>query len=188
MLDDILVVPETSKNLLFVHQLCVDNMVSVEFDKHKVKIRDITTKEVIAEGRKEASLYQLPMRITRHPKVLSSERISSNRWHARLGHLHEQAVKQLINKSVISSNYKTMSDCDFCLRNKSSSLPHKVNNRVYAAPLDLIYTNIWGPAPVTSSEVFWYYINFVDAATNFNWVFPLASKAEVGQTFERFRL
>lgn len=117
-MDDILVVPEMFKNLLSVHQLCVDNPVSIEFDKRKVKIRDLATKEVIAQEREEAGMYQIPMRTTRNSEVLSSERISGDRWHARLENLREQAVKQMINKSVISLNYKTMEDSDSCLRNK----------------------------------------------------------------------
>lgn len=131
ILDDIQVVPDASKTLLSIHQLCVDNPVSVEFNKQRVRIRDLATKEVIAEGKEEAGLYLLPMKTTKYLKALSRERISGDGWHARLGHLYGEAFKKMINNSIILSSYKTISDCDSCLRNKSNSLPHKLSTLMY---------------------------------------------------------
>lgn len=86
-LKDILVVPEISKNLLLIHQLCTDSPVSVEFDKHRERIRDPVTKEMVVEGKQEDGLYQLPMKTTNQVQALSSERISG-----------EQAINGEINQ------------------------------------------------------------------------------------------
>lgn len=49
-LNDILVVPDVSRNLLSVNWICKDNDVCVEFDEQRVKVRDKTTREVLAQG------------------------------------------------------------------------------------------------------------------------------------------
>lgn len=64
-LNDIFLIPSTSKNLLSVYQLCCDNHVFIEFDCHKVKVKDAGTKEVLLGGIHENGLYRLPIHISR---------------------------------------------------------------------------------------------------------------------------
>ena len=54
-------------------------------------------------------------------------------------------------------------------------------------PLELIYSNIWGPAPVLSTSGARYYISFLDDATKFLWIFPLKLKSNACQTFIHFQ-
>lgn len=84
-----LLVLEVSKNLVSLHRLCVDNVVSVEFDKQMVRIRNVKTKELIAEGEGENGLYQLPLEMFDYPKAMLTEEITQDRWHTRLGHLNK---------------------------------------------------------------------------------------------------
>lgn len=56
----------------------------------------------------------------------------------------------------------------------------------YDNPLSLVYTDIWGVAPVLSSGCFRFYINFVDAKTNFNWVYQLHQKSQAYVVFVKF--
>ncbi len=47
------------------------------------------------------------------------------------------------------------------------------------SPLDLIHTDIWGPAPVLSSLGYSYYIHFLDDFSKFSWFFVMKSRANL---------
>ncbi|KAL5775594.1 hypothetical protein ACOSP7_013151 [Xanthoceras sorbifolium] len=54
-------------------------------------------------------------------------------------------------------------------------------------PLEIVYSNIWGPAPILSLDGFRYYIIFVDAYTRFTWLYPLRLKSEAFSKFVHFK-
>ncbi|TXG50106.1 hypothetical protein EZV62_025981 [Acer yangbiense] len=54
-------------------------------------------------------------------------------------------------------------------------------------PLELVYSDIWGPSPTLSTEGFRYYISFIDSTTRFVWIFPLKLKSDALATFIKFQ-
>ncbi|KAL5854003.1 hypothetical protein ACOSQ4_003805 [Xanthoceras sorbifolium] len=58
--------------------------------------------------------------------------------------------------------------------------PHTITTK---QPLELVYSDVWGPAPLLSSEGYRYYIIFVDACTRFTWLYPLKLKSDELATF-----
>ena len=87
---------------------------------------------------------------------------------------------------VIRKNNGHMS-CPACLSSKSKQLafspsPTRVNN-----PLELIYTDEWGPSPITSTNGFKYYVSFLDAYSRYLWLFPMISKSDVFSIFVTFQ-
>jgi histone deacetylase 1/2 len=58
---------------------------------------------------------------------------------------------------------------------------HKIS-----APLELICSDVWGPAPMFSSDGFCYFVIFVNVHTKHIWYYPLA-KSDVFSTFQRFQ-
>ena len=54
-------------------------------------------------------------------------------------------------------------------------------------PLELIYSDVWGPASTLSNSGACYYISFLDDATKFLWLFPLKLKSDAYQTFLNFQ-
>jgi histone deacetylase 1/2 len=69
---------------------------------------------------------------------------------------------------------------------KSHQLPFPISNHVSTAPLELIYTDVWGPA-IPSVGGFKYYVSFIDDFTKFTWTYFLHAKSEVEHTFLRFQ-
>lgn len=55
------------------------------------------------------------------------------------------------------------------------------------APLELIYADVWGPAPMVSINGDRYYMNFVDDYSRFNWLFPIPVKSYVREIFIKFK-
>jgi transposase InsO family protein len=53
-------------------------------------------------------------------------------------------------------------------------------------PFEIMYTNVWGIAPVISHEHYKYFVTFIDDFTRFTWVYFLLSKSEVFSVFKVF--
>jgi histone deacetylase 1/2 len=56
-----------------------------------------------------------------------------------------------------------------------------------SAPLELIFSDAWGPAPLFSSDGYRYFIIFVDAYTKYVWYYPLVAKSDVYSVFHQFQ-
>jgi len=54
--------------------------------------------------------------------------------------------------------------------------------------LDLLFLDVWGPAPLFSSNNKRYFLCIVDDFSRYSWVFPLNCKSDVISTFTRFKL
>ena len=65
---------------------------------------------------------------------------------------------------------------------KSHRLPSS-SKSVYTS-LDLVYSNLWGPSHVSSTNGFLYYITLVDACSHFTWIYLLKSKSETLNVFQ----
>lgn len=94
-------------------------------------------------------------------------------------------MSHLVNNGLIKSIGKTISICQSCQIGKSHALSHSSRTTIYS-PLALIFADIWGPSPVKSYNGHSYYVNFVDAATNFNWIFPMFKKSDIYGIFDKF--
>lgn len=110
---------------------------------------------------------------------------SSNLWHDRLGHPNHH-VLQLVLKhcNIPTVNKNLISFCSTCAAGKSHRLPSSPSTSVYSSPLELIYSDLWGPSHVTSTNGFLYYI---DAFYRFTWICLLKSKAETFTVFKKFK-
>jgi histone deacetylase 1/2 len=57
---------------------------------------------------------------------------------------------------------------------------------VSTSPLELVISNVWGPAP-TSVGRYNYYVSFIDDFSKFTWIYLLRHKSEVFQHFHEFQ-
>jgi histone deacetylase 1/2 len=85
---------------------------------------------------------------------------------------------------VCSSNNQT-SVCDASQRAKSRQLPYSTSHHVSTMPLELIHSDVWGPA-IASSGGYKYYVSFVDDYSRFCWIYLLKHKSDVEQVFYAF--
>jgi hypothetical protein len=54
-------------------------------------------------------------------------------------------------------------------------------------PLDLVFSDVWGPAPMLSSNGSCYYVSFLDNFSKFCWLYPISSKSDIHSAFLRFQ-
>ena len=71
---------------------------------------------------------------------------------------------------------------------KSHNLPFSISVPHVTKPLELIYSDVWGPSPMISSYGFCYYVCFLDAFTKYIWLFPLKQKSNVENIFLHFQI
>lgn len=65
--------------------------------------------------------------------------------------------------------------------------PSWLENSIHE-PLEIVYTDVWGPVPVSSIDGHCYYVDFVDGFMKFNWLFPIFHKCDALLIFKRFKL
>lgn len=66
-------------------------------------------------------------------------------------------------------------------------LPFKSSSSHAQEILELVHTDVWGPAPITSPSGFKYYVHFVDDFSRFTWIYPLKQKYDTAQVFIQFK-
>jgi len=69
---------------------------------------------------------------------------------------------------------------------KSHRLPSHTSTFVYS-PLELIFTDLWGPSHITSYFGYKYYVSFIDAFSMYTWIYSIKSKAETMSIFQTFK-
>jgi len=120
--------------------------------------------------------------------TLDAIKSSSSRWHSHLGHPSSVVVRQVLSKSqipfVLDSNKDAI--CDACQKGKTHQLPYPRSTSVSSSPLELVFSDVWGPAPSFVGKNI-YYVSFIDDFSKFTWIYLLRHTSEVFQKFHDFQ-
>jgi hypothetical protein len=76
--------------------------------------------------------------------------------------------------------------CGACQQAKSHQLPYPISTSVSTQPLELVFSDVSGPA-IDSVGRYKYYVSFIDDFRKFTWIYLLKYKSEVFQTFHEFQ-
>jgi len=103
--------------------------------------------------------------------------------------VYQNSLKDFSNNRCInvSSWNKTPIVCSSCQLGKSCKLPFGLRNKIEKEPLLKIHCDLWGPAPIESSQHMKYYVIFVDDHTRYTWIYPLKRKYEFFEVFVKFQ-
>jgi hypothetical protein len=71
---------------------------------------------------------------------------------------------------------------------KSSCLSLGPTGHQMSTPLELIFSDVLGYAPMLSSNGFCYFVIFIDAHTKFIWFYPSILKSDVFNVFHQFQV
>ena len=185
-LNNILHVPSITKNLLFIHKFTRDNNVYVEFHPNFCVVKDIQTRQPLMRGEHKDGPYLL--HFLQNCSSYVGEKASPNTWHHRLGHPHFRVLQSILNKYGLPLTHKLSHlYCDACRTSKSHKLPFTISVHKSSKPLELIHSDVWGPAPILSHFGFSYYVVFIDDFSKYTWLFPLRKKSDVLSTFIEFK-
>ncbi|KAI0496462.1 hypothetical protein KFK09_022779 [Dendrobium nobile] len=185
-LQNLLHVPLLSHNLLSIHKLTSDNNCSILFDAHGFLIKDLSDNSILLRGCSRDGLYPVQTTYCSSPQALHSTVSSCEPWHARLGHPNIRILQFL--SSVVPTICTPPSSfiCTSCNVAKSHKLPFNSSTSNVLQPFQLIHSDVWGPAPVSSFNGFRYYILFIDDHTRYTWLYLMHSKDESFSKFQHF--
>jgi hypothetical protein len=137
-------------------------------------VKDQETKEVFLQGRCVKGLYPLPLLSTSSSlghHVHGAAKNTSSLWHRCLGHPSSVVVHQVLHdNNILFSESNKESVCDACQMAKSHQLPYPKSTSVSTSPLELIFSDVWGPVSDSFSQ-FKYYVSFTDDYSKFTWIY-----------------
>jgi hypothetical protein len=187
---NVLHVPKICKNLIYVQKFTQDTNTFFEFHPSYFLLKDRATGKLLHRGPSNQGLYPFFSSFNKtDPSALVGERVSMSQWHSRMGHPAFKVVRQVLNsfQLPLSSN-KNSFPCSACLSSKSTQLPFPSSSTRVTSPLQLIFSDVWGPAPVYSRNGFRYYVSFLDAFSRYTWVYPISCKSDVLSIFKKFQV
>jgi hypothetical protein len=186
VLKNILHVPQASKNLASIPRIAKDNDAFLEFHPNHFFIKEQGTRRTILQGKCEGGLY--PLKSSSNKQAWSAIKPMTSLWHSRLGHVALPVVQQVLSRNNLSFSLEQNKGavCDACQQGKSHQLSYPRSSSVSRHPLDLIFSDVWGPAP-NSFGRYSYYVSFIDDFSKFTWIYLLHHKSEVFQRFNDFQ-
>jgi len=187
ILNNILHVPQITKNLLSIQKFTSDNNVYVEFHPSCFFIKDRIFGKILHQAPSRNGLYHWFPPTAASPSVFSSSRTTFVDWHARLRHPSDRIVHHVISKfqlPYVSNKKHTI--CPTCQQGKSHKLHFSIYENKSSVPLELIFSDIWGPSPILSNNGARFYVIFVDHFSKFTWLYPIACKSDVFTIFPKF--
>ena len=103
--------------------------------------------------------------------------------------MSEKGMKTLLSKGRISGLKSVdASLCEDCIFGKQKEVSFsKVGRTQKVEKLELVHTDVWGPAPVSSLGGTSYFVTFIDDATRKVWVYFLNNKSVVHATFKKWK-
>ena len=112
-------------------------------------------------------------------------------WNQRLEHpcskLLQSALSSFNNTIKIYVNNDICSQCTYCISAKMHKFPFPKHVMSSTFPLQLVHSDVWGLAPVTSMLGYRFYVIFVDDFTRFTQLFLLKHKSKVFIVFLHFK-
>jgi hypothetical protein len=111
-----------------------------------------------------------------------------DKWHRRLGHPAFSIVRRVLSKHRLPAlSNKPSQVCPACQQGKMHRLHFGSSPTVSRFPLNLLFLDVWGCAPLLSINNKQYYLCIVDDFSRYSWLFPLTSKSDVLSVFIKFK-
>ena len=110
-------------------------------------------------------------------------------WHQHFGHPHSNVVRSIVKQFKFPCSNKSVSlnNCQACSLGKMHHLSLSSTYNRSSSPLELIHSDVWGPAPLLSFNGDRFFVIFIDDFSVFTWFFPIKSKSDVPHVFLNFQ-
>lgn len=177
-------VPNLKRNLISVGQLAASGCkTTFGVDSWKVTRGSM----VIAHGKKEGTLYVTSG--TDSTIAVASSDIGASTWHHRLGHMSEKGMKIMLKRGKLKGLKELdLEFCEDCVYGKQKRVSFtKFSRERKLNRLELVHTDVWGPAKVASNGGASYFVTFIDDATRKLWVYFLRNKSDVFDVFKKWK-
>ena len=115
-----------------------------------------------------------------------------NVWHKRIGHINLQKLHNMQTKGPILglprfTTKEITGVCEACQYGKQRRPPFPKERHMSKAILDVVHSDVWGPAQVSTLGGCRYYVTFIDDFSRHTWIYPMRQKSEVFGYFQQFK-
>lgn len=146
-------------------------------------MKDLKTRVPLIKGHHKHGLYILPQPSTIPSAIHATS--TNLPWHHILGHPSDRILHQF--PFIKQIKQKDQQPCISCNIVKSHKLPFTTSSISSTKPLELLYTDVWGPSPTKSINNYVYYLIIVDHFTKYIWFYPMKNKSDVSIIFPAFK-
>jgi hypothetical protein len=150
-LNDVLVAPHITHNLLYIRQFTTDNSCSIEIDSSGFSVNDLTIRTPLTHSDSVGPLYTLQPSSTgtSPPPVLVSTTTSTS-WHRRLGHPGSDVMTKLSNSLDSSCSRRHFEGLRHAYHlDRHTRLPFTISSSRAEQAFDLVHCDLW-TSPVLS--------------------------------------
>ncbi|KAG9441314.1 hypothetical protein H6P81_017168 [Aristolochia fimbriata] len=165
-------IPDLQKNLISVNKLDQEGYkITFENSSWKVSRGALT----LIKGKAVGTLYPLCTKVDQIVSLAAEKDDKASLWHHRLGHLSESGMRILHSKKVLTD----------CVLGKQKRVSFNKDDREEKSNrLDLVHTNVWGPAQGKSFGGNLYFVIFIDDYSRKTWIYTLKEKSNVFNMFK----
>lgn len=178
--------------LIYISKFNKQNNTSIELFLDFFLVKDLSTiRPSLLRGlnKDEENVWPYPSISRIQPTAMVGVAASQPKWHRRLSHPNHRTIQHIIRSSSLPTSSKSTIEftCISCQCNKSHRHLFDLSSLTIQSPLDLIYNDVWGPAPYSSVYGFCYYVIFVDHYSKYIWLYPIKLKSHVFSVFTKFK-
>ena len=104
-----------------------------------------------------------------------------NLWHKRVGHINLQKLQNMQSKGVViglpNFTAKVITGlCGACQFGKQHRHPFPKERNVSKGILNVVHSNVWGPAQTSTLSTCRYYVMFIDNFFRNTWIYAMKQK------------
>eukprot|EP00253_Pinus_taeda_P007037 PITA_07037 len=109
--------------------------------------------------------------------------------HHRLRHMSEKGMQILHSRNLLPGlKHVDLKFCENCVYGKHKRVRFlRVGKEKKSEKLELVHTDVWGPAQVLSLGGSHYYVTFIDDATRKTKIYCIRNKSNVFDTFKKWK-
>jgi hypothetical protein len=150
-LNDVLVAPHITHNILSICRFTNDNSCSIEFDPTGFSVKDLATRTPLTRCHSVGPLYTLQPSSTgvSPPLVLVSTTSTTTTWHRCLSHPGPEVMTKLSNTLDSCNRGHFEGLCHACQLGHHTCLPFTTSSSRVEQAFDLVHCDLW-TSPVLS--------------------------------------
>ena len=187
----VLYVPSLASNLFSVREVTSKGH-SVLFEGDTCRIINQRGK-VLGEGTEKGTLFLLnckPYKVE-CANVVYKPVNDADLWHQRLGHINDQLFSRIVQDDLLPGvkvrKSQNLSFCEGCVKGKATRKPFKAVGEILSTrKLQLIHSDVWGPAQNDTVGGMKYFVYFTDDFSRCSAIYLMKLKSQVFDKFKEF--
>jgi hypothetical protein len=121
--------------------------------------------------------------------VTSDEPSKTNLWHARLSHMSEHGMEELIKRGLlVGCNMSKLEFCEHCIFGKHKRVKFNISVHTTKQILEYVHGDLWGPSHKKSLGGASYMLTIIDDYSRKVWPYFLKQKNEAFDAFRKWKV